>query len=575
LKVQKKLILDFNEKFKLSFPGNDIIVLSSTYENQWTQDVRKFRSKKDLNVDEYTVSWDNLIQQVSRRKEMLKAYEYPFFNLVVSPLSRWLEAIDYCFDNFDIENVEFSSFSNNKKISIFEAEGEINSEILYKKWYYLSKYISEYLKIKYKIGIKGNAEKGSITPVFSYYLRNLIFFLFIIGKQILFKCITFKRVYTSLTNEEYFMISSRAIVQSDFIINFLKKERKAILIANEQSNRLFKHKKFLKKNHFDFIYAEGNIKVFQFIQLLREFLRNNVFLPNKERLGFTYQGIEFSFDNFYLELGIRELDYIFYALSVKNTIEKHFGSLPKKLISFEMFTPYPFYLKRINGIPTFQIQTTLLERLYVPNFIGGDKFLFTNPQTYNEFVRLNPRMKAKFGCLPFFKYIGKERKSMASNSSLHSLTYFTQPIDLHEELRLIEFLEKYCLENKIQFTLKPHPRQLQDFKTKAACTIVADQYSSVEKLIYDSDLIITRTSSVGLDAWIYGVPSIFVKLNENAQQLDIFFAPTNYLGTCLTFDALKYALDNYHELLLNFKDHPLYETTNVKQFDLKDLYDNV
>jgi hypothetical protein len=143
LKVQKKLILDFNEKFKLSFPGNDIIVLSSTYENQWTQDVRKFRSKKDLNVDEYTVSWDNLIQQVSRRKEMLKAYEYPFFNLVVSPLSRWLEAIDYCFDNFDIENVEFSSFSNNKKISIFEAEGEINSEILYKKWYYLSKYISD------------------------------------------------------------------------------------------------------------------------------------------------------------------------------------------------------------------------------------------------------------------------------------------------------------------------------------------------------------------------------------------------------------------------------------------------
>jgi hypothetical protein len=572
LKTPTKLILDFDESYRTISPGESQVVLSSTYENDWTHDVRKFRKSKGDNVRAYTSAWANLINWNVLFKQSLQAYEYTFFNLVISPMSRWLEAIDFCFKSFNIVEVEFTSYTHNDRIFIFEAEGEINAELFYEKSFYLPKYLESYVSNKYQLKPVRRRCKRKMNVLMHYYFRIIIFFTFIVAKQILFKLTTFSRKYNISESSPSIIACSRAIVQTDFITNFLQTEKNVVLIANEQSFRLFKHKQYLKARKMGFFYAEGNISFKDIFVSLTDFYKKLSYKKHMGNVNFTYEGINIPFRKFYLDLIVRELDYVFYSKSIKNTIKKFVEADNVKLFSFEMFTPYSFYLKNTTSLKTYQVQTTLLERLTVPNFVGADKFFFTNPQTYDEFSLLNPQLKDKFGCLPFLKYIGKSRKDNSlSKLTPKIITYFTQPIDLQEEIEIINFLESYCEQNQINLILKPHPRQIKSFIPKSAFTAIADKYSSVEDLIFDSDLVVTRTSSIGLDSWIYGTPAVFLKLNENARQLDIFFAPHDYYATCTSLTEFSEVLADYPRLVREFQSHKLYIMTDMSSLTINDI----
>lgn len=572
MKTPTTLILDFDESYRTKSPGENKIVLSSTYENDWTHDVRKFRNSKSDNVRAYTSAWAALIKGTAHYRDSLQAYEYTFFNLVISPMSRWLEAIDFCFENHTIVEVEFTNYTHNDRIFIFEAEGEINSELFYEKSFYLSKYLESYVIRKHQLNPVRRRIKKKVNVLVHYYFRIIIFFAFIVGKQILFKLTTFFRKYNTSVSSPRIIACSRAIVQTDFITNFLKVEKDVVLMANEQSFRLFKHRKYLKSNKIAFFYAEGNVTFRDILESLIDFYKKVSYARNIGNVKFTYQGIEIPFRKFYLDLIVRELDYVFYSKSIKNTIKKFLNADNVKLFSFEMFTPYSFYLKKITDLKTYQVQTTLLERLNVPNFVGADKFFFTNPQTYEEFSQLNPQLRHRFGCLPFLKYVGKTRKDISlAKPTPQTITYFTQPIDLQEEIEIINFLEIYCEQNQINLVLKPHPRQIKSFHPKSPCTAIADKYSSVEELIVNSDMVVTRTSSIGLDCWIYGTPVVFLKLNENARQLDIFFAPDDYYATCTSLLGCSEILADYPRLIREFKSHKLFSMTDMTSTTFNDI----
>lgn len=573
MKKRINLILDFNELYRDSAPESDAIVLSSTYENDWTIDVRKFRSDIKDNVFEYTNAWGNLCANVDPiYKSTLLAVEASFFRSVISPISRWIEAINHCFETYEVIGIVFTSYSANDKIFVYEAEGEINMYLLYKKHYYLPYYLHEFLKGK-NIGITFVKKVNVLSINFKFYLRNFLIANFIILKQILFKLITFKRNYaTSSIKDVSNVFSSRAIVQTEFISNYQKANNaSALLVINEQSFRLFKHLKYVKANNFSFLYAEGANTIKNLFSIIATYFRKLNKLSSNNDKAISYQGIDIKCNSFLKDLLVKELDYTFYSTSVKNVLRKYVPVADNlRMISFEMFTPYAYYLKKNTALKTYQIQTTLIEPICNANFIGGDKFYFTNPIAFESFKAQNLHLADKLDCIAYLKYMGIKRKEELS-AELKTMCYLTQPIDFDEEQEVIDFLEQYASQHNIRFIIKPHPRQ-KNIEYKMPGTLLADKFYNLEKLIDESDVVITRSSSVGLDAWLYGVPPVYIKLNKTLQAQSLFYAPNDYIGSVNSLSELETLLNNYEGLLHGFKQHKLYNELNIDLPASKQLF---
>lgn len=557
MEKNKILFLDFDGHFKNTQPDLDTIVLCSGFEGNQIFDVRKFKNNLDADVDEFSSQWEELIQKIPQSyRDSLKANQAPFFRNCISPISRWMEAIDQMMDQHTITRIVFSSYTNNDKIFAYEAEGEINKPFLYQGNAYFPYYLKLYIAQKFQQEVTIRKQQGKFAIRTKHRLRNFILFHFIVLKQFLFKITTFKRNYGIDPKSRSILISSRAVVQTEFIHNYQNVDPDAVLIVNEQSFSLLRHLKYLKKNARQFIYAEGFIKFGDFFAIQKRYFQNLFGLRKLKKTGFDYHGIRFSSPAFLPDLLTKDLDYIFYSTSVKNAIAKyklsHDGS---RVISFEMFTAYPYFLKQITHKTVFQIQTTLIEPIRNTDFIGGDHFYFTNPVTYRDFVAKNELLTYKMGCIPYLKYVGCKKKQL--NDHIRAIVYFTQPIDLEEENEIIHALEEYCLKKSIKFTIKPHPRQLTKFNLISEKTVVSGPAEDVENLILDSDVVITRSSSIGLDAWIYGVPPMFMKLNKPLQAHNIFYAPNDYKGTIFLLNQLEEILDDYEGLKQQFLNHPL------------------
>lgn len=559
---KKILVLDFDASYKDILFDQDRIVLSSTYENAQTLDVRKFKADLNKDIDSYTKEWERLIEQISYRfTDTLKASECSFFRACINPMSRWIEAIKYCFSTYNITEVIFTSYSKNPHIFVYEAEGEINKKLFYKENYYIPYYLKIFIKAEFNKDVVLIKKNIFLSIRFKSFLRNILLLHFVLFKQLFFRFTTFKRSYGIKKDFFSTIISSRAIVQTEFISNYQKLDNSSVLIVNEQSFSLLKHLSFLKFTKKKFLYAEGLIYFKDFIRIISNYFIGLWILRKNKQYGIQFNGMTITVDKFLPDLLTKELDYVFYATSIKNAIKKFtLNNSNAKLLSFEMFTSYAYYLKKHNLLKTFQIQTTLIEPVRNANFIVSDYFFFTNPITHKQFVALNPVLKHKIGCIPYLKYVGCNKKEL--QDSIHSIVYFSQPTDLEEEKSILIKLDSFCVENSIRLTIKPHPRQLTKFDFVSAQTIILNSSTDVEELILNSDVVITRSSSIGLDAWIYGVPPLFPKLNTPLQQLNIFYAPNDYEGTVFSLEEMIMRLEKYTKLKQKFLEHRLFEELN-------------
>ncbi len=108
-----------------------------------------------------------------------------------------------------------------------------------------------------------------------------------------------------------------------------------------------------------------------------------------------------------------------------------------------------------------------------------------------------------------------------------TLTYFAQPIYYDEENRLIAFLRDFCRITGMELKIKLHPRspqpELEDIE-------IIDGKVSSQAAILETDLVVTRYSSVGLDCWYLNVPVLFF-VGDILKADSIGYIPENYLGT--------------------------------------------
>ena len=169
-----RLVLLFGDDSKINLRNNDIIISSESIEfnnNKFISihDFDDIPKKSILDFDKYL----NSINKYSIEYDLLKSALPTFYTNTFRYLRKWINAIEYVFKNFEINEVYINKFySKNNYLPYYESEGESNKSLFYQKQDFIPNTLFNYLIINKKI------EKSKITlnelSKFGLFLR--IFF---------------------------------------------------------------------------------------------------------------------------------------------------------------------------------------------------------------------------------------------------------------------------------------------------------------------------------------------------------------------------------------------------------------
>lgn len=570
----KKLFLDFGGTYSKNKPEDFTIVLTNKYDADWVINI----NKKTNSRNEIFHAFENYCSEILKKdKTDISIYKMDMFTSFFFPLGQWITVINDLISNSDLDKdseIIFSTYANNAKGFIFEAEGETNSQFLYKKYYFLSYYLYNYFLNKGFTNIHFK-KTNTYLAKFSYFLRGFIVLNVKTLQLLLYKLFLLKRNFNIKKediNNHVVVISTRGIVQTQFIHGFYKREQGKILtIVNESSSNPFMNFKEAKKTFNSFFYTEGFLTMKQLIREYYDVIRNYYL---KIELKAKFYGIEVDVNDLLPELGIKNFHIKTYAYSFNNGLKylkRKYNFKIIKIISFEMLLPFSHYLKKENNETVVQIQSTLIQSVKYPNFIYSDQFYFNYNDFFIEHSKVNAQIKDKFNKLHNIKYFGIEKKKIENKFRI--ITYFTQPIYFDEEDNLIEFLKSFCSQNNMKLQIKLHPRA----KTPKTCLASPDikilnKKLSSQEVIMNTDIVITRNSSIGLDSWFMNVPILFF-VNGTLKGENISYIPDDYLGNIKNKITVETLINNINNIITDFYDHKFHDNLYIeKDYILNEIF---
>lgn len=574
--MSNKVFIDLDGVYQFKKPDINIIILTNLYAADWAINVNLDREIRE----EALTQFESYCAQISKNhmpKEFdLKLNKMILFNSFFFPLGQWIAAIRKLINEKKINStseIRFSSISNNANVFLLEAEGESNGQFLYKKPYFLSYYLSNYLNfLGYNNIVKGTDK--SFKSSLSFKLRGPII-IFAKALQLLFyKLFVFKRDFNAILGKvdlPLLSVSSRGIVQTHFVEGLYSNiQNRVLMIINEASSKPYRNFKAAKKLFNSFYYAEGLIT---FKQVYIEFFNGiKYYFVRGENIG-TFMGITIDLYKLLPETGVYQFHMKTYAHSVKNTINifKSKGFEIRKMVSFEMLSPFSFYLKQDN-LQVVQVQTTAMYGQKNPNFVYSEKFYFYNIKSYKEQSEINKQMKNRLSYLNNIQYVGKSK--LLPKETIRTITYFTQPIYFNEEIKLIEYLKLFCSTYNFQLQIKLHPRSPIPNIDLNGIKIINETENSQE-IVLRSDLVITRNSSIGLDCWFANVPVIFF-LNGTLNKCVESYMPLDYLGIIKGKPTIEEFYSNLDSIKNDFYNHSIHKGLQVDEEAIKsELFKNI
>ncbi|WP_121667571.1 hypothetical protein [Mesonia aquimarina] len=496
--------------------------------------------------------------------EHIKAHKPVIFRSFFIPLFKWITLIDLIFDERKIEkniDILFVSYCENKKISILEAEGESQTNVLYKSSYFLSFYLKKYLEGCIGCNNIKIQKDDSLKAKFSFYLRIIIFLSSKFFQQLIYKINNFLFV-KKITSLNHNLILSRGVIQSQFFETFrgILNVKDYSVLVNESSIFPFRNLKYYKKTIGDYNFIEGNLKLATIINRFCDVSFNiykRVFSNNNNKAFFC--GVPVFINDLLPEVYVFQYYSETQGLTLRKTLNDLSSNKPKKIFCFDMLTPQPYYVKLYNNIETVQIQTTLMEGIEQCNFVFGDKFFFTEEETYNQHLKVNKPYSSKFDLLNNIKYATLQRKIKVK--SIKKVMFFTQPIFIKEEVEMIKLVKKWTENYNFDLKLKLHPRSKKNDYLKLGVDFEELDKSSTDA-INNADIVITRNSTIGLDAWMLSVPVIFLTYGS-LKSNNIPYIPRGYSGDFRHEPSIQ-ELDLFIENLeFNFYSHPYLNSKKV------------
>tara|TARA_B100000963_G_scaffold266236_1_gene234428 strand:+ start:15829 stop:17538 length:1710 start_codon:yes stop_codon:yes gene_type:complete len=562
------IFLDFDKYyFNREIPKNHY-VLSSNYEKLGVVSVLNYTSCRKLVYNHF----DQIFETNKNLNQIFLINKMILFLNFFYPFGQWIYAIKNLISEKELDKnkikIVFSSFSNNSNISLFEAEGEINSSFLYHKSYFLSFYIKMYLK---KIGINKfqSIRDRTFKSKLYYYLRGIIVVNFKLIQLLFYKIFVVKRNYINNlnSNSSKIILSSRGVVHTQFLQSILSAlPNDTIAFINEGLARPFRNYKNIKKNKFNFYYCEGLLSFSQIFNLYFSAIKTYLY---KNSNVINFMNLDIDLNKLLPELSIFEFNMKSYSISLlnaKNKMNKSFSF--NKIISFELLFPFAHYLKNNLNLKTVQVQTIAIYKDKYPNFIYADKFYFSNDDDFNYHSKNNTILTEKCFKLENLKYLGINKSS--PKKIIRKVVYFTQPIYENDEINLLIFLKKFCEFNNFQLSIKLHPRSKPNKFNFLKVPFIGSNISSIVA-IRNSDLVITRDSAIGFDSWFLNVPILFF-LNGMLKGEDLPYIPHDYKGKFSELPSIISLSKKINSIIKQFYSHNYHTNFEIdKKYIIKEL----
>ena len=526
MSVIKELILNFSHHRKSdSYKINSSQILISSDENS---DDYIFNSNymvlpsKEQQV-EFSKAWKEVIEIYSNESliDVIISHESYVYRRVFRPLSIWLNTIDKVIENNKINEVYIDEFYDGDELFLYEAEGEVNRKVLYSSSFYLPVFINNYLseyhpEIKVRLNRKNRFAKKAF-----YSARNLAFLSFMALKKFRnSEGISGSNVFS----EKKIVASARSLSQADYIANLSSKLEDFIVLTSKQISQKEGNDALLNKKKVDYICVDRYLDKADVIKQLFNTIVS--YFSFKSSFLLNYNGLEIPIKYLIKDMIIKSFDYYCLNSSVLSALTKE-NIKPNLLISCDIFSPHTHFLPSGEKTRKIQLQISSMEPCAEANFIYSDAFYFYSEDIKNKFIKINPELSGKALSIPPTQYYSNRVKDRIKN--IKSIVYFSQPVLESEEIDLLKDLKAYCLCKSIRLSIKPHPRQ--DLSNLSSLDVHLLKKDCVnESVIYENDLVITRTSSIGMDCWIMNAPIIFVRESQIFKNVIAEYIPRNYCG---------------------------------------------
>ncbi|MFT6841572.1 MAG: hypothetical protein ACJASR_000334 [Psychroserpens sp.] len=559
-----KVRLEF-DKNKKEFKSPGIIISENGI---YSNDKELF--KNDFNRENTLKEYKDVITKLQLNFEGIidiDAFHTTISRCVFIPIGNWVSIVDLALENNIINNEDLIILpvsTRSPHICVLEAEGESQGSFLYNSHYFLPYFVEEYLKIK---GFKNFAveKRKEATYKFKKTIRGLVFIHLKFLQQLVYK---FHNIFfvsrKQLLNKN--IIATRGIIQTHFSKNILAlfEENDYSIVVNESSIFPFRNYRYIKSLDIPFHYIEGEIPlkvtISEYFKTTFNFIKYSFF--NKKHF-ISFLGLEMDFSLIMSEVLIVKYYSETQGLSLKNVLKS--SKERRNIFCFDMLTPQPYYVKKHNKKNFItQLQTTLMAGIKQENFVFTDKFFFTDKGSYDSHCAINHEYKDKFAVLPDLKYASLLTKDR--NLEIKTAIFFTQPAFIQEEFELIRFLKNYFEAKSITFYIKLHPRSVKRDYHQFDLRFIDSNEDSLTA-ISNSDLVLTRNSTIGLDSWKINVPVVFF-LNNSLSNIGVTYIPDSYKGTFKNFPTFA-TLDDYLENINTY----FYLYNNLK-LD-KDVFDSL
>jgi hypothetical protein len=442
----------------------------------------------------------------------------------------------------------------------YEAEGEINRKLFYCNYDFISAQIFKYAELHRNSNLNCKItilkKHSKINLKIRIFLRR--YFLFVVKVFFhLYKIVTTKNISGINNFKNSYIVSTRSVAHSLSLKRFLAKNDNCLVHACEGLLFSSPNQIFLKGKSNNIISQYQTLYIIDLIKAISACIK--LYINCFKLVSVEINGGLLHMKSICIEGAIMHLESELYARSLYNLCKNN--KKIKLILTSENISPYPIWLKDrfINtNIKVFQIQTIGIDQLPLPNFLFSDLFLCDSFKVYNFFSRVFPHYLSK---LAYWGSLNYEKKMLVKKKHLRKIIYFTQPYELNEQVRFVNFLISETIKRDIHLYIKPHPRE--DIKRLLSNieqhVIVLPKSYSFEDYSNCCDLAILRTSSITQDLILEGIPVLNVLISnfDRTVKLD-FLNPLNinvisdYSSIIGVLDSYKSYTERYYEFRVKY-----------------------
>jgi hypothetical protein len=437
-----------------------------------------------------------------------------YFHVFRHTYKWWFEIRKVLEQNPNIKNIIISDAIRCSYMPLYEAEGEINKPLFYKR--YDSIPYALYCSLR-KLGfsvkvLKWHSKFGLFIRIFVrrylviFFKLAMYFFIFLKSINIGVK----KR--REISN----LVLSRSIAHTHFFHPMFRffKDSTIFLYSNgflrEDLNSIFfKRQKKIGLNIYKF---SNFFDLFSgFAHVISSLIKIRFCIPKY----WIINDLQIPIRSVFKEAIIAYYDGFIYGKAVKRACLFYCA---KRVFTAETFTQYPFVIK--NSLPenvsSLQFANGALDILPNTKFVYADRFVISSNAILEKYLENHPMDANKMVYWGDARIIEEHVKEL---KLINSIVFFSQPYEYESQILILDSLNDFAKSKQLNFKVKVHPR---DFTTKNFCKTnhicIIDSHLSIDEYINDFDVAICRSSSIIKDIILRGKPIILVLLTDREKE---------------------------------------------------------